>query len=94
MFQIKRVDDLLKELIKKFPLPGIETFANHSTAAPATTATTANTNSTTTTATATVAATDAQSNPQAVNITTTANGTQPNNGSVGDSRPAKVQRLA
>lgn len=93
MFQRQRVDMLLGELLRKFPLPSIaDTPVNSTLTAPTLpvpTAPTTNTNQTST-------ASDAQTtNPQAVTLSTTANanGTQPNNGNV-DSRPSKLPRLA
>lgn len=102
MFQRQRVDMLLGELMRKFPLPQItDTTANTTLAAPTlsaavattTIAGTSNANATTTTSTAS----EAHQNPSIPQTVTTpsanANGAPANNGNV-DSRPTKIQRLA
>lgn len=90
-FHVNSVDGLLLELVRKFPIPGVEIVSG--TAGDETSAATASTSTANQTTTATT--TDAQpSNPQAVKLSTTANGPQANNGTSGDSRPSKIQRTA
>lgn len=96
MFQRQRVDMLLGELMRKFPLQQIvDTTANATLAAPtlpASVAVASSTNQSTTTSNNF----DMQQQTMlqtASTLSTNANGTVANNGNV-DSRPSKVQRLA